>query len=228
MIRLICFDIDDTLLDFHAGERIAFMESMKEMGLTCSEDDYALYETINESYWKALERGEVSKEDLKVLRFLDFFKQTNRSCDAKKMAEIYPRYLAEQCFVLPDAKRIVETIAKEYQLAAATNGISAVQRNRLAKSGMMESFSYLFISEEIGYAKPKKEFFDAVSRISGVGFDEMLMIGDSLSADISGAMQSHIFSVWYNPHHQVNHSQIQANREIDDLNQLFDILEELK
>ena len=57
MIRLICFDIDDTLMDFHKGERIAFFQSMEEHGETCSNEEYLEYEKLNSALCKALERG---------------------------------------------------------------------------------------------------------------------------------------------------------------------------
>ena len=54
-----------------------------------------------------------------------------------------------------------------------------------------------FISEEVGAPKPQKEFFDAA--LKGVDRASVILIGDSLTADIRGANDAGIKSIWYDP-----------------------------
>lgn len=62
-----------------------------------------------------------------------------------------------------------------------------------------------FISDEIGAAKPDKKYFDYVlAHIPGASTENCLVIGDSLSADIKGAQNAGLDSLWYNPNRKAN------------------------
>ena len=228
MIRLICFDIDDTLMDFHKGERIAFYETMRELNIKCNEKDYRLYEKINQALWKKLEKGEIEKKRLRVLRFEQLKAEGHFDFDADAASALYPEYLSKQCFLLDETVEVVKKCAQIADLAAATNGIAAVQRSRMKKSGLEPYFKYFFISEEIGYEKPQLPYFEEIFKISGVKPEEILFVGDSLSADIAGAVQSGCISVWLNPAHLINDSNFKSAYEIERLSDIFDIMEELK
>lgn len=227
MIQLICFDIDDTLMDFHKGEKIAFMSSMKEFGILSSEEDYLLYENINRLLWEALERGEITKDLLRIKRFDLFKEKTKYQFDSYKMNDIYVNHLSEQCFLFEHALDVVKKSQKYGDLAVTTNGISSVQRKRLNQSGLISYFKYLFISEEIGYAKPHKKYYEAIFEKSGYDANQIVCIGDSISADMKGAVDSGCISIWYNPKHLENRLNLNINYEIDDLTQIISILEEL-
>lgn len=227
MIRLICFDIDDTLMDFHKGAKIAFMECMKQLKVVCSEENYLLYERINQSLWKALECGQIEKEELKIKRFKDFKEQSGLSFDEKRMSDLYIQKLSEQCFIFDGAMDVVKKCSTIAELAVTTNGIASIQRNRLKKSGLIDYFKYLFISEEMGCSKPQLPYYEEIFRQSGCLPHEIIVIGDSLSADMLGAMRSGCIRVWYNPKHLENNTEITIDYEIDDLNQILNILEEL-
>lgn len=228
MIKWICFDVDDTLLDFHAREKIAFFSAMQEMGVRAKEQDYHEYARINDALWKQLEKGEIQKERLRIQRFEMFFQLFYPTLDPVKMNDIYVRHLAEQCFLIKGVQEVVEKCSKRVHCAIATNGIASVQRRRLEKSGLMPYFKELFISEELDCSKPQKEFFDAIVIKCKCSPEEILFVGDSLSADIQGAVMNHFVSVWYNPKHIKNEMDIHADHEIDQLEEVLNILEEEK
>ena len=226
MIKLICFDIDETLMDFHKGEEIAFFEAMKEVNVECSQQDYFEYKRINSACWKALERNEISKEKLKTYRFELFKDECHKNFDAYQISKVYEKALGNQCFLFDDAMNVVKKCYEMCDLAVTTNGISHIQRNRLKLSNLEQYFKYLFISEEIGASKPQKEYYDAIIKISECQPDEILIIGDSLSADILGAVNSGCKSVWFNPKHLENSLNLKIDYIIDDLNQIVSIVEE--
>jgi 2-haloacid dehalogenase len=71
---LFLFDLDDTLLDFKASEQLSFVRTLEALGLR--EGIAALfpqYQAINVDLWRRFERGEVSKDFLKVERFRQTF-----------------------------------------------------------------------------------------------------------------------------------------------------------
>ncbi|MGN1344279.1 MAG: YjjG family noncanonical pyrimidine nucleotidase [Traorella sp.] len=226
MIRLICFDIDDTLMDFHKGERIAFFESMKEHHISCNEEEYHEYELINEALWKALERNEVTKERLKVQRFEEFALKCHKDFDAIKMCQSFVYHLGNQCFLFEGADEVVKKCFTLCDLAITTNGISSIQRNRLQLSGLSSYFKYLFISEEMGCVKPQKEYYDEILKQTHLSANEIMIVGDSLSADMLGAVNHGFVSVWYNPKHELNLDQLAIDYVIDDLREVIHIWEE--
>lgn len=228
MIKLICFDIDDTLMDFHKGEKVAFYEAMKDLQVEVSEHEYRIYEKINEQLWKKLEMGEIEKDALRVLRFAQLKEVAELAYDEHQANVLYVKHLSEQCFLIEGSVEVVKACAKIVPLAAATNGIAAVQRSRLNKSGLADYFKYLFISEDMGYAKPHPLYFKKIFEEAKVQPHEVLFVGDSLSADIAGAVASGCKSVWVNPKHLMNTTSLQSDYEIERLEEVLDILEELR
>jgi HAD superfamily hydrolase (TIGR01549 family) len=95
---------------------------------------------------------------------------------------------------------LIRSLSERYHLAVVTNGLSEVQRPRLKASAISGLIEKVFISEEIGAAKPEPAFFDAVFREIGVpAKSEVLIIGDSLNADMQGGINCGIDTCWYNP-----------------------------
>ena len=183
------FDADNTLFDFHAGEKIAFGETLHDFGFHETPKDYPTYSTINASLWKELEKGTITKDGIFAKRFAEFLSETNRIGDAVALNACYKAHLAEQAILFPHAKELLQRLqTKGFRLFLITNGDKTVQNTRLSKSGLDEYFEKIFISEDIGAAKPDTRFFDAVANaIEGFDKQKAIVIGDSESSDILGA-----------------------------------------
>ena len=121
---------------------------------------------------------------------------------------------------------MLEFLADRYPLYAVTNGFAAVQRNRLHMAGIDRYMTDLFISEEIGYQKPKKEFFDrCFARIGGdLSPSEVLLVGDSLTSDIRGANAAGLDACWFNPDRKANWAGVHVEYEIRCLTRLKELL----
>ena len=228
MIKLVCFDLDDTLMDFHKGEEIAFYETMKEENVEASHDDYLLYKKINGALWKKLEKGEVERYALQRIRFEELKKESQLDFDIEKVNALFPKKLSEQAILLEESERILKWCSKKAELAIASNGTATTQHRRIEKSGIDKYFKYIFISEEVGHAKPHQGFFDAIFKTANVSPEEVLFIGDSLSADMKGAVKSGCISVWFNPKHIINDLNVIPDHEIDRLSSIIDRWEEFK
>ena len=86
------------------------------------------------------------------------------------------------------------------RMYGVTNGTAAVQKKRMAISGLSRYFSGLFISEEVGVPKPQKAYFDyCFSHIPEFCREKTLIVGDSLTSDILGGRNAGIYTVWFNP-----------------------------
>ena len=75
-IKVVLWDIDGTLLNFKAAEKVAIRKCFEvcELG-ECTDEMIARYSEINHKYWKYLELGQMSKPDILVGRFREFFEK---------------------------------------------------------------------------------------------------------------------------------------------------------
>lgn len=195
------FDADDTLFNFDAGSRAAFCEAMAEHGIAASDADYDAYAAINLALWKRFEKGEIEKELILTKRFLDYFVVSPYTADPLSVNESYKRAISHQNILMPHALEVLKELkARGYRLFIITNGDAAIQHKRLAESPITPLIENVFISEEIGHAKPSPLFFEAVERAI-VGFDKAraLVIGDSESSDMLGAQNAAIDACYFSP-----------------------------
>ena len=196
----VLFDADETLLDFARAENEAIRSTLADFGVPCSDEIIEAYVKINSALWKKLERGEIDKASLKTERFREFCDTLGFSCDAREMAESYIKNLSEQAYVLDGAKEICEILSKTCRLYIITNGIKSVQTKRFERSGLKPYFIESFISEDMGFEKPDRRYFDAVkARIPNFCTERTLIVGDSLTSDIAGGINYGIDTCWYNP-----------------------------
>ncbi len=194
------FDADGTLLDFHASERNSLMNALRSFGIEPTEELMERYSEINLSLWKKLERGETTKDKLKTLRFELFCNEFSLPADPLLMAERYITGLEAQGILLDGAYEILSRLYDSADIYIITNGVLKVQKGRMAMLPIKELIKETFISDEIGAEKPSRVFFDYVeAHIDNFDREHTLVIGDSLTSDIKGAINAGIDCVWFNP-----------------------------
>ena len=217
------FDLDNTLLDFNKAEENAIMKIMERYGIEPTKENAAVYSAINDRKWKALERKEITRERLLVERFEDFFREKGVTADCEKVNIEYREFLSQGRFPIDGALEVCKELTKCFDMHLITNGTKAVQDGRLNGTELRGCFDRVFVSEEVGFVKPEKEFFDFVlSNISEKDKRKILIIGDSLSSDIAGAVNSGLDSCWLN--RSGEHRENPANYEIFDICQLLPLL----
>ena len=198
---IVLLDADNTLLDFSRSEREALTDCLRARGLPHNEQVLRRYSEINDAHWKMLERGEITREFLKLNRYAVFFKEFGFDCDPEDMAKDYIATLGTKAFLIDGAKEFCEALYGRCRLFLVTNGAIIAQRGRLSRCPITPLFEDIFISEEMGCGKPDKAYFDAVAaRIPGYDPAEAIIIGDSLTSDIQGGINAGIATCWYNPH----------------------------
>ena len=200
--KVILWDIDGTLLDFHAAESIAIRALFAKHGLgICTDEMLADYSAINRTYWQRLERGELEKTEVLVGRFREFFGKYGLNTDcAVAFNDDYQLALGDTIFFFPGAWETVNALKGKLLQCVVTNGTSIAQHRKLKNSGLGKIFDQVFISDEIGFEKPTVAFFDAVwAKIGKFDPDEVLIIGDSLTSDIQGGNNAGIKTCWFNP-----------------------------
>ena len=201
-ITTVLFDADNTLLDFFKDEHQALVRALEHFGVPVTDENIAIYSEINQGLWKQLEKGEITKSELKKVRFRLFFDKIGFVSDEDPFTvnEYYLSLLGEGGNTLEGAVDTVKKLKQEgADLYIVTNGVAATQAKRLERSGLMPYISGVFVSEEIGYQKPRKEYFDFVlDKIPEKNMESILLVGDSLTSDIRGAMNAEIPCCWLN------------------------------
>jgi HAD superfamily hydrolase (TIGR01549 family) len=133
--------------------------------------------------------------------------------------------LSEGTFLLDGAKELCETLSRSCKLALVTNGVSKTQHKRFENSEVKEYFADIFVSEDTGFQKPQKEYFDYVLKHLNVTDNEkVLIVGDSLSSDIKGGNNAWIPSCWFNPHELLNGTDAVCDYEIHSFSELIPIV----
>ena len=189
--KYLLFDADNTLFDFDAAERKAFLSLSDLCPEAFDERTYPIYHEINDGLWKALERKEITREKLRSERFRRYLETVGAPSDEDTVALVtktYPERLSRGNDLISGAQELLRNLYGKYEIYIITNGIASVQIERLCSSLIKPFVKDIFISEEIGYEKPDKRYFDAVLTDLGVSKEECLVIGDSLTSDIDGAI----------------------------------------
>ncbi|WP_321388552.1 YjjG family noncanonical pyrimidine nucleotidase [uncultured Enterococcus sp.] len=223
--KTLLFDVDDTLLDFRATERQALYTLFSEEQLELTQEIEQQYQLINRNLWKEFELGNITKETISKTRFQKLFEQFGKKVDGEEMGLKYQKFLSEGHDLLGNSRQILTQLKPDYELYVVTNGIAKIQYKRLDDSKLRPFFNDIFVSEEIGYQKPMKEYFDYVfERIPAFEQEKTLIIGDSLNSDIAGGQRADIQTVWLNPAKLEKASGIEPTYEIKQLDELLAIL----
>ncbi len=184
---LIC-DLDDTLFDFHKGESIAIVETLRQFDIPDTPEVIALYLQANAAQWKKLERGETTQKQLRVDRFADFLALAGLERDANALSETYIERLGRQRWPLPYAVELCRRVSERMPIALVTNGISRIQRARLNGCELMPYVKSVFISEELGVSKPDpRMIYEAMQIVNVTDPKRVLVLGDSQTSDIAAA-----------------------------------------
>jgi 2-haloacid dehalogenase len=220
--RLFLFDLDDTLLDFRASEKLSFVRTMEALGVRAGIDGlFQQYQAINVALWRQFEQGLVAKDFLKVERFRSTFAANGLALDPEVASVTYLDSLSETVVLIDGAVSLCKTLAAIGEVGIITNGVEYIQNRRIASSGLREHISFVATSEACGYAKPDVRFFDYAAKMARtVTKAESVIIGDRLDADILGANRYGIDSCWFNPDRLANESAAVPSYEVASLDDI--------
>ena len=230
MIKNVFLDLDDTILDFQRGERQAIKRTFEAIGVPSDPETIERYIDINLSGWRALERGEMSREQVLYGRFERLFAKLGITGSGEQTQKLYQGLLAEEHDFITGGKELLEALNEsgKYRLYLATNGIPEVQHPRIKGSGIERYFSRIFISEEIGYPKPRREYFEACfAAIEGFKESETIIVGDSLTSDIQGGINAGILTCHFNPKNNP-YTDIRPDFKINNLSELPSLLDSIE
>ncbi|MEO2062572.1 MAG: YjjG family noncanonical pyrimidine nucleotidase [Christiangramia sp.] len=220
-ITHIFFDLDHTLWDFERNSALAFRDIFEKHEIELDLEAFQkIYKPINFKYWELYRNNSVSKEALRYGRLKDSFDSLQfEATDAtiNLLAEDYIHYLPNNNHLLEGSLEVLDYLFPKYQLHIITNGFEEVQQRKMKSSGILPYFSTITTSEEAGVKKPHPQIFEKALSKSRALPAESVMIGDNLEADIIGAHQFGLRTIFLNSEKEqpaVEFLQIQKLKEL--------------
>ena len=212
--KAIFIDWDDTIGDFHGAADLALEEMYDKHQLDrffeSSEEFVSLYKPHNLELWALYGEDKVTKDYLSLDRFLfplmngskvgERLKAKGERLEvaalAEQMSEDFLALTTKHFSLLPGAEAFVRHLAEKYPLTILSNGFIEVQYEKIERSGLQELFAHVVLSEEVGCQKPNPRIFKVALEKNGISAEDALMIGDSWTSDIQGAINAGIDQMW--------------------------------
>ena len=211
--KAVFIDWDDTIGDFIGAAKQALHEMYDKYHLSdyfaSHEEFVTLYKPHNIELWDKYGKDLVTKEYLSFDRFFyplmhgskvkgekGKVKGENLCVLAEQLSEDFLNMTTAHFSLLEGAEELVRYLAKKYPLTVVTNGFVEVQYEKFDKSGLRDCFAHIVLSEEVGCQKPNPRIFEEALRMNGLQAEDVVMIGDSWSSDIQGAINAGIDQIW--------------------------------
>jgi YjjG family noncanonical pyrimidine nucleotidase len=202
-IKHIFFDLDHTLWDFEKNSALAFEKIFNELNIEIDNQQFmAVYNPINVAYWKLYERNEIDQESLRVNRLKDAFEAINFPITLEginTISHLFIEYLTSNNNLIDGTIETLEYLKVNYKLHIITNGFSFVQEVKLQKSNLADYFITVTNSELAGHKKPHGNIFQHALTLANASKNQSIMVGDSIEADVLGAMNFGMKAVYFNP-----------------------------
>lgn len=249
MIKVVLIDVDNTLLDFDACVKAALRDGFAHFGLPAyREEMFPVFTKINNALWHQIETGELTREQLMKIRFDRIFEALGIAFDGVTFEAYFRQYLFDSAIHVEGAVELLQYLSDKYVVCAASNGPYGQQIHRLEAGGLAPYLTYSFISEQVGAEKPSRQFFDvcmkmlrdrdvneeketlaAVSQVADCDLsqlcpEEVMMIGDSLTADMSGGIAYGMKTCWYDRDGKGLPQGMEVDHVVRSLGEIQDIL----
>jgi len=221
LYRTILWDLDHTLLDSEASERLALAETLQAAGVDDRNSVAATYKRINGALWARVESGELSPNEVKTRRFEELVHRCDLDADPLVMANNFAAGMGRFGDLYPGAIQALRSASDNSErMALVTNGLGDTQRARVARLGIGSLFDALIISGEVGCSKPGAAIFDETFDLLEVDPDGAVMIGDSITSDMRGGFDYGLDTIWFNRLGAAAPTDISLSHAVTSLDQL--------
>ena len=205
------FDLDHTIWDFELNSKETLWDlhlkyELEAKGINNFDEFYSIYSVHNHRLWDRYSKGFSKQEELRwkriYLSLLDY--KIADEALSKEMSVDYLTILPDKKNLFPYTIEILEYLkSKDYSMHLITNGFESVQFKKIKNSNLADYFTEVITSEASNSLKPNKEIFEYALKVSNANVETSIMIGDNEDADIQGAINAGMDSIF------VNHLQIQ-------------------
>ncbi|MDB4904125.1 MAG: yjjG [Mucilaginibacter sp.] len=204
--RHIFFDLDHTIWDFDKNAEETLYElfdiyKLSEIGLPAAEVFIETYTRNNHQLWAEYHTGKITKEALRKTRFKKTFLDLGLHSDLIPLSfeEDYVQLCPTKTNLFPHAHETLQYLQSKYTLHLISNGFKESSELKIGNTNIGGYFQHIIISEIVGVNKPDKAIFEHALNLASAEKNESLMIGDSLEADVYGALNFGIDAIYFNP-----------------------------
>ena len=204
--RHIFFDLDHTLWDFDKNaeetlHELYLLHKLGDIGLNSADLFIETYTVNNHRLWRDYHLGNITKEELRQARFNQTFIDLGVHPDVIPIGfeDAYVQLCPTKTNLFPHAHETLSYLQSKYTLHLISNGFKESQDVKIGNTGIGKYFKYVVLSEMAGVNKPDKAIFQYALDLAGASKGESIMIGDSLEADIYGALNFGMDAVYFNP-----------------------------
>ena len=225
MIKAVLLDIDNTLLDFDAYVQTTMRDGFDKFGIgPYREEMFAVFSRVNHGLWRQIEDGTLTFAELTKVRWNRVFEALGIEADGPAFETYFRACLADSAISVAGAFELLDYLKGRYVLGVASNGPYEQQLNRLRKGGMFDYFSHYFVSEKIGASKPSAQFFSYCLDELGIAPEHILMIGDSLTSDMAGAIACGMHTCYFDKNKQGISTDLPLEHTVESLTDILTFL----
>lgn len=219
------FDLDHTLWDFEKNSMLTFEKIFAQLDLPVELSQFlATYNPVNHAYWKLYRENQITQQELRHNRLADTFSKINMKASTQMVDEIseqYINHLSTFPHLFEGVISLLENLQKRFRLHIITNGFDQIQHYKIKNSGLEPFFEKVVTSDTVGFKKPHPQIFKEALRQTQAKAEKSLMIGDSLEADILGALAQGMHAIHFNSHNEPHHDICPIVYSLDEVNAFF-------
>jgi len=223
------FDLDHTIWDFDRNAEETLHElyhshGLEALGLNCPLTFIETYTRNNHALWASYHLGKITKQELRETRFRTTFVEMGLSPEIIPVAfeDDYVKICPTKTNLFPQAHETLTYLHEKYTLHLISNGFRESTEMKIELNGLSRYFSSIIISENVGVNKPDKAIFEFALNGAGALKEESVMIGDSIEADIRGALDFGMDAIYFNPLEKEAPEEVKV--QIKDLGDLMQLL----
>jgi len=202
----IFFDLDHTIWDFDKNAEETLYElydiyKLNEIGLPSAAIFIETYTRNNHQLWAEYHTGKITKHELRETRFRRTFLELGVTPELLPVAfeDDYVKLCPTKTNLFPHAHETLRYLQGKYALHLISNGFKESSEMKIGNTNIGGYFQQVIISENVGVNKPDKAIFEHALQVAGAKKKESLMIGDSLEADVYGALNFGMDAIYFNP-----------------------------
>lgn len=202
----IFFDLDHTIWDFDKNaeetlHELFVLHRLKDIGLTSADIFIETYTANNHQLWREYHLGNITKQALREARFKQTFLDLglHPNIIPHGFEDAYVQLCPTKTNLFPHAHETLAYLQSKYTLHLISNGFKESQEVKISNTGIGKYFRHVIVSEMVGVNKPDKAIFQHAIDLAGATREESLMIGDSLEADVMGALNFGMDAIYFNP-----------------------------
>ncbi len=205
MRRALLVDIDDTVVDWIGPATDAVVAAIATHPAVAGADPSGLarrfLEIVEETHVAFL-AGELTMDEVRAKRISRLIGEHGTHLapsEAMELAADYrAAYLEARRPVDGAPELLAEVRDRGIRVVAVTNNVLAEQEDKLDHLGIRERFDALVVSEAVGVTKPDPRIFAVALAAARCRADEAVMLGDSWTNDVRGALDAGIGAAWLN------------------------------